>query len=382
MDSYKIYIAGIRDIQKDIDNIVDSYTKKSSVSTQLLYSLKSSINKFFKDAKCDNIIFTDNDKMFFGMCVVPNLTTAEVLDIISDDKPFIIKRYSIEMDSKLFDPRLGMSSEEITAIILHEIGHLVNTSAPVEKIRQALDVTMMETNETINIKNIKKSRELIVFGVKDSIRKVTSMFESKNKEEILADEFVIYCGYGEYLVSALKKIERAGFFINDNVPNKLVVLAWVMRLYGNLNERRVSAMYTLNKVKKTTGSVFIKRDIDNLSDSLKDSAILTEADSGDSRKKYKFKYDILRKYEDNYYEYALRLKSANVEDDALRLLREINTRISVIEEFLEEVELQESDRKRFTNLFHKYIDLREALSKKDIVKNKYVGLWVEYPEFE
>ena len=369
-------------ILRSWSEIKTAYSKNSKVSNILLNDLKSSINKFFKDGVCKNVILTDNDKMFFGMCVMPVVRMTDLEKILYSDEPFRIKEYYIEIDSKLLNPTLDLNEDELTAITLHEIGHLINTSVPIEKVRKSLDVYMMETNDNLTKSKLEKTGELILFAIKDSVRKVTSMFENQNKEEILADEFVIRCGYGEYLLSALRKIERNALLINKDVPNKFVVLTWVLRLYANFNERKVAALHTLKKVKKTTSSKLVANEIDFITNTLTKTPVTEAEETREiSRKNYKFKYDILRKYEDNYYEYALRLKSANVEEDALRLLREMNSRISVIEEFLDEVELTDPDRKRFTKLYNNYLELRDALGKKNIVKDRHLELWVEYPDF-
>lgn len=383
---YSIGNRYIRAVEDNLAKIKDYYCNKSrKVPTQLLDDLKYNLNKVFNDSKCTTVIFTDNtDKMFFGMCIMPIINSNELDKILLDDNPFRITHYGIEIDSKLLDPMLDLDPTELTAVILHEIGHLVNTPAPVENVRKELDVYLMKNRETLAISKAEQTRELIMFGLRDAIRKLSSMFENPNKEEIMADKFVISCGYGDMLLSALKKIQDKAFDLNKDVSNKLIVLTWVLRLYKNVGERRIAAIHTLNKAKKITGSAFVKNDIDDTINRLNKLDSVNEAEAiannQDARAKYRFKYDIMKKYENNYYELALRMKSANLEEDALRLLREINSRISVLEEFLEGSELTDYDRKRFTLLYDKYIDLREALSKKNIVKDRYIGLWVEYPE--
>lgn len=380
----KSTIKYINYITDSISDIKDIYNKTpANIPKSKLTDLKNSLNKFFNDAKCLEVIYTNNtDKMFFGMCVVPKIETNELLYILTEDNPIRIEKYYIEIDSKLLDPLLGLTDQEITACLLHEIGHLVNTSAPVDMVRKEIDVYLMDNGETISADSVIKHPTVMKFGVIDSIRKTTSMFENAKDEEILADQFVIECGYGDYLISAFKKIQSKALTLTKDVSNKFTALIWSFKLYNNINDRRIAANKTLNKIKKTTGSTSVKNFADVVIKDINKADTLNESNKDDPRAKYKFKYNILRKYEDDYYELALRLKSANIEVDALNLLRDINSRLSVIEEFLESVELQESDRKRFTALYDKYVLLREALSKKNIVKNKHMSLWVEYPDIQ
>ena len=45
-----------------------------SKSPQNLRALKDELNRFFKDSKCEEVIYTNNnDNAFFGMCVLPSM---------------------------------------------------------------------------------------------------------------------------------------------------------------------------------------------------------------------------------------------------------------------------------------------------------------------
>ena len=73
-----------------------------------LNKLRAELNKFFTEATCNSIFYTDNkDKLFFGMMVVPSLTDEQVGAIAlgdNDNKDLLrVKQYSIDIDSKLLD---------------------------------------------------------------------------------------------------------------------------------------------------------------------------------------------------------------------------------------------------------------------------------------
>src|SRR5574344_969576 len=88
-------------------------------SSSKLNLLKSELNRFFSKAKCRQIIYTNNtDKLFFGMRVYPDVTGDDVTNILEGDKTEMIEGYYIEMDSKLFNPMLGLDEKEYTAILL------------------------------------------------------------------------------------------------------------------------------------------------------------------------------------------------------------------------------------------------------------------------
>ena len=77
-----------------------SSTNHPTVS--VLNDLKRELNNLFTEAKCEEIIYTKNtDKLFFGACVTPILNNEETLEIVLGDDEFRIKKYFLELDSKL-----------------------------------------------------------------------------------------------------------------------------------------------------------------------------------------------------------------------------------------------------------------------------------------
>lgn len=364
------------------------------VPDQHLRALQNALNRNFTDATCTGVYYTHNpDKMFFGMCVMPKLDENEVKNIIVSDDPIRVTNYKLEIDSKLLDARIGLTNSELTAIVLHEVGHLVNNAAPIEEVRKEVDVFLAQAPD--DGKSFERKwfgpimTSLMGFGITDAIRKIASMFENPNKEEILADEYVIKCGYGDQLISALGKIQKRATMVNMETGHKFVALIWAIRVGANLEDRRIEASRTVKKLKTMSGSKLVKQNLEGLDHDLnvpnsfswKDESL--QENEGFNNKlaaaRYKYKHDVLRKYEDDYYEFAVRLKTVQGEDETLRLLRDVNMRLNVVEEFLNS-ELSEPDKKRFMLLQEKLIMLREEITKKNISRDRMLGLWVEYPD--
>ncbi|MCK9199342.1 MAG: M48 family metallopeptidase, partial [Bacilli bacterium] len=218
------------------------FALKTDQSSTRLNQLKTELNEFFKDSKCKDVIYTNNtDKLFFGMCVMPIVDGDTAVSILQSDKAERFNAYYLELDSRLFSPLLNLTSDELVAILLHEVGHIVNTPQPVEEVRNAVDIYLAKNKETLVISDSVHYREILAYGIKNSIRKLTSLFEYKD-EEIIADEFVVMCGYGPQLESAYSKIIKNTGRINRDVSNKLIVLQWTLRLYKNVKFERISAL--------------------------------------------------------------------------------------------------------------------------------------------
>ena len=86
----------------------------------------------------------------------------------------------------------------------------------------------------------------------------------------------------------------------------------------------------------------------------------------------------LRSIEADSYEYEMRIRNVEDEMEALQLLREINSRLSLVENYMSSPKLSKGDLERCQVMHNKFIMLREELSKKKIYKKKNYGLWYDY----
>ena len=370
----------------DFNNIM--YQIKDNPNHDNLNKLKKELNRFFKDSDCKGVIYTNNtDKLFFGMCVMPVIDGHQAVRILQSDDNERIKSYYIELDSRLFDPMIGLSSQELVAVLLHEVGHLVNDASPVERFRNDLDTYLAKNDETLVIADSIHYREILAYGIKDYLRRIGSIFEVPD-EELLADEFVYHCGYGKYLESAFKKIWKNHGKLNRDVNDKFMVLRWTLNLYKDVKHKRISAIRILNRGKSMDSSKLEVREKENVIRRLNridDEALLEAAVSEFKAKKGIFtnmKSKGLRALEDELYEFAVRIKTLNDEETALVMLRQVNYRMSLIDEYLRIENLSEDEKQRWFTLREDYSKIRMKILDKDIGKSKQYGLWIAYPEID
>lgn len=397
----------IRQIRYDFDDlemacaeIIDSDGKRG------LTNLKKELNRFFKDSNCKEILFTKSDTLFFGMCVYPQVTKELVVEILQDDKNVRFKEYSIEIDSKILNPMLGITPRELLAMVLHEVGHIVNDNGPVDEVRKVIALQLTKNGDSLNIPKTAQYYTIISYGIKDTVRKLTSMLFVYRDGEVLADEFVHMCGYGEDLNSIFNKICKSGMKINDRTANKLTALAWVLAVYKEIKIKRIPALKLLEKMHGISGSQLEKREMEIMSNAIRtidDSSVNECCDYTNTELYYVFneskteikqsKYAQLRKesaiknirkFEQDLYEYKMRIRHVVDEDDAYYLMRMINTRISVIEDFLDHERLSEQEHKRWWGLLEKYYSLREELANHTTYKYDYSGsiIVVNYPDIK
>jgi hypothetical protein len=369
-----------------------------------LNRLRTELNKFFPEATCNNVFYSDNkDKLFFGMAVVPSLTDEQVAAIAladGDDKDLLrVKQYSIDIDSKLLDS-LVLTDKELTAIVLHEVGHLVIDDSPAKIVQRNMDMYFKKNRTQMDANQLSYCPDVIRYGIEDAMVKAVSLWY--RDEEVAADSFVVACGYGPELETALNKIGTNAYSMakGANVP-KFIMLYWSLRVYKEVHLKRVAAVKTLDRAAAIEGSTLqknkmtylkkrlltyvapiaaVKGDIQNpISDvQLKEMAALTESFLVENKLFANLKTAGLRSIENDYYEYQMRLNNVEDELDALQLLREINNRMSALDNYLASPKISEGERKKYLQLYNGYFKLREILSKKKIWKKSQYGLYYNY----
>ena len=188
------------DLEMACAEIIDSDGRKG------LDKLKKELNNFFKDSTCKDILFTRSDTLFFGMCVYPQVDEELITEILQDEKKVRFSKYTIEIDSKVLHPTLNITAQELLAMVLHEVGHIVNDSGPVDEVRKAIALYLTKKGDALNIPKSAQYYTILSYGIKDTVRRMTSMLFIYKDGEVLADEFVHMCGYGNELNSIFEKI--------------------------------------------------------------------------------------------------------------------------------------------------------------------------------
>ena len=343
-----------------------------------LNDIRDSLNAIFGEDKVKQVIYTDNtDKVFFGLIVMPIIPAKDIIDIFLKNDHYVINQVYVELDSKMFNEMLNLSLDEITALVIREVGHMVADASPIETVKADIDNYLYQKNITIKLSDSIHYAELLSFGVRDAIRKTISIFEAPKGEQI--DQFDIDCEIDEDLKSAMKKIDDNGYNFNSEIDNKLIFLSWVLRLYRNVLEYRIAAIHTLKKTIELTPSILEKKECGNIITRLEridDDSLLTEATFLDDivqnlkRSAKTMKMQGIQKYEDDYYEIQFQVNNLETQDDAVLLLHQISSRMAVLDDLLSSEEMSKGDYAKWRDLYHRYNQLRSSIAKNKIYQNK------------
>lgn len=348
-------------------------------------TLKSELNKFFPKVKCMDVLYTENtDKLFFGMRVYPVINSEDIIDVLKDDKPLIINGYYVELDSKLFDPMLNLSERELTAMLLHEVGHIVYDTQTIDEVKKQVDMYLAASDDYLSDKYSKGYKEVLAYAMKDSIIKIGSIFSKVGNYEIIADAFVAACGYGPDLASAFRKISRSSIYLNKNVDNRLIAISWALRLKNEFNTSRLPAIKTLNKAKQLTSSKLEERELTYVSNSLNkmqdpiNESIIDDVKNRFSKKINDFKIKGIKAIKADAYEMNVRVRCATTQEDLLYIIRTLNTDIAILKDYLTE-DITKEEREDVMKTIQYMYEVRDIAAKQKVVQSDSL-IQVVYPE--
>lgn len=373
----------------DLLTIIDSL--KQDADPDVLRNFAYELNMFFRDVKCEGVLYTNNtDLDFFGVYVQPVLKEKDIYPLLVSDYTTTIEKYYVELDSKLFNPLLGLTNREILAIILHDIGSMINSSGPIDRAVKEIDLYLDTTNDVLRTTDNVNYVAILTFGLKDLLHKLTSIFTADLSSNVAIDDFIMSCGFINELNSAISKLKKFGYlnmFSEGGSPS--TIIAWTIRIYNDIKGQRIRTIRLLRKAASYTPVRLVKREMNHMITALSridDSSIL-ESVFDDVKLKYqsmtkKFTMSSIKDIEEDYYDYAVTLQNVNDEDDALLLLHKINSRMSVIDGILNDDNPQISDRERkaFVDLYQRYNQLRNDVVAKKVYKRNYRRIYVNYGE--
>ena len=187
----------------------NSHVIKNSLST-----LGSAITEALNKKVSANLVHTKKEN-FFGMAVTPDTSTVEkisyavanaegTVDTIKD----LWKKatsWRLDIDDALFKI---LSAEELTAVTLHEIGHIVDTDSVPTRLYNIVQFGLA-TNPVVQ-RAMVISKQVYSKFLSIPVNSACGMYYDKSsiRKEIKADNMAVVNGYKDALVSGMSKIEN------------------------------------------------------------------------------------------------------------------------------------------------------------------------------
>ena len=357
-----------------------------SNNQQDLIDIRNILNRFFKpDAECGNFYYTINtDKLPFGCVVMPSFNGMEIQNfIIAGENPSSINKYDVEIDSKMFD--YGLTDEEVAAIMLYNIYHMVKDLNPLNRVRAAIDLYLANYEKSIVVKSSVQYQAILALGLCDALVQFTSCLNlpAEIESDPFLDDIELNC-----FKEAIDKLYRQIPGCENEASRRpnLSMLHWALRLYDDVEKERIPAIHVMNRAKELTASqLYISKmnSVITAMNRIDTDLALTEAVTmifTESKKRGGFlanlKYSGLRDIENDLYEFQIRAKNAETEQEVMYALKQINARLAILEDYIRENQ-DDPDLDRWINVKMEYMEIRDQLAKKKLNKRQY-GIFVDY----
>ena len=370
-------------------NVITEDRSFDTESNSILKEIQETLEKIFPNKMCVDLQL--NHMSFgdipFGIIVNPILgTDEEVGKILFTDEDMIITVYMMEIDSNIL---FNLDAEEIAAYIVEEIFGITNREI-IPSFRALLDVTMYQTSKYLSSTSINSEMNMmpiIQFGIKDTIRRIGSLIY-KDEETIGANVFAKAFETTGILYSVVEKM-RSGFGAQEDTESKTNILNWVLNTLCDIDTMYNQIKETLETASKYTSSVLIKNDIDMV---LKQLEGFSANESTTSYRRSaimeslpfftKLKRNGLKQIEDDYYEFKVRTKNCDLQEDAIYILRQINYRLGILDDYVINADISDYERSKYTDLIYKFRDLREEVGKKAVKNKRNYGIFVDYDKLD
>ena len=380
----------LKDAYDDIEIAIQNI--KKDPKQEFILDLQNALNKFF-DAKCLRVLYTNNtDKLFFGIYAMPKIDAEQVIKIITGGEKYVIDQYYLELDSKLFQEDINLSSKEIAALLMHEVYNLVSDAAPCESVCKAIDAHLTKNNDVLKISDSIHYMELLSYGFRDAVRKFITIFDKKEVDDNpVMNDFFEWCGYERNIKSAFNKIVLNWYNYNKEINNKFIVLAWVLRVYKNVRDNRIPALMMIDRCKQLSPSKIEIKELDNIARRLNridDDALIESAGTPEHILYEEVKSSILpnkkmksvpEAMEDDLVKIAMEQQNAleNEPDAIPMLMANINSKLAYIQDYVENNQLTKEEFKQLDRMYKELTVKRDQLFKGDLYDTR-MKIYDEY----
>lgn len=176
--------------------------------------------------------------------------------------------WTIEIDNRILnDSIINLTSNELTAMILHEIGHTVYSNSIPQRVSRVMKFEFAKTS--LLIKRFTKApifNRLLSIPIIDSCSFRSPVNDSGIRNEIIADKFVVRLGYGSYLSSALKKLISTSNIDKRSSNDRMTELSvFSIETIQQLSDRNTALVkHNLNSMIDTTSATSLRNQLDKV----------------------------------------------------------------------------------------------------------------------
>ena len=256
-----------------------------------LKAISRTVHRIY-DINMEITIVNNTNNKFFGMVIYPNKTAMDsLLEVIlsGDNKKSSIratidvwsknKDWYMEIDSiLLYDRNLNSNPTELTAALIHEIGHIVYSNTIPQRITKVIKFELLKINYKLRtLCSNERMRGLFKLAIIEACVNKSYSYINKDSERD-ADRFVIKSGYADALNNLITKLIRAtgnsivDKSVNDMEKDVSIIVKWSIDNIGELQMRKTKLKQSIDVQILKTPSLFVKSILKTIKSSFIDSS--------------------------------------------------------------------------------------------------------------
>lgn len=408
-----------------IDSAFAAMKENKSKRTSAMRTIKSNLKSSFNKDIDISIIDSGKRDNFFIMSIYPEESTLDaVVDaIISGKDDEIIRKvwsetnkWIVEIDDRIITGSIvELTSKEITALLLHEIGHTVYSNSIPQRISKVMKLEYGRAN--IKLKELLKEKsfsQILRLPILHACEYDNYRTKANIKKELKADFFVVKMGYGDELETVLdkliaetntKQIEGIDKKSQDVYADMKSLTNFSLRTLEDFKERKDKvSRENMKKLMFANPSKYVQKCISSIEDvfiknanvdATRSEHAITEAFHGIAdkmieemyvREFFHFGGRNLKRLDPTDFNYiSIEKENIKTNDDKMLLISYINTKVDSINFYIACTEDKDNGfvvphtKEQLLEMRSKLEKIEDEVMKFQITRPEY-GLRINYPE--
>ena len=406
-------------IENAFGNIKKNKNKSANIAT-IRRCLKSSFSKEIEI----NIVENKDKNNFFIMSIYPDVSVIDqiVEAIVTEKNDDVIRKiwngankWIIEIDSRILDDSIvSVGEKELTALLLHEIGHMVYSNSIPQRISKVMRLEYARASiEVKKLLSDKFFRQLLRLPIIQGCLYDNYKTKSSIKSELKADFFVVKMGYADDLESVLnklimlsdtKKIKDIDKSSNDVYSDMKEITLFSLKTIEQFKDRKSSIVKSnLKKLLFSSPSEFVQKSIDEIQKTFFKSSEETSVTESAKMEFFEeranslieemyitefagFGTKRLKKIDQSEIDYIqLEKNDIKSNDDKMLLISYIYSKLDIINYYISIIDSGNgkirvpNSREELINMSRKLEKIKEEILDYRIPDTSY-GLFIQYPE--
>lgn len=381
------------------DYHIEEGSKLYSIN-QICEMIRKELNREFPDIYCSRVLYTPNtDKQMFGIYISPlvnvsnqSIYCCDILKGLYHDKysttpqnfePFKMQKYQLEIDGKILCGDV-LTAPELWAIIFNEIS-IYNSAKPINCLRAMIDTYITKSGIHVELDKVYDSSKTFMMACDITMHNLCSAFAKYGYDVSEPYQITAETLGTEVYKSAINKLKQSVEWHQPIADTTGLMISWYFKQYNWIHDNRTLEFVFRDAIESEASKLVrnlvkdaLEQNIDIIPSDKKYMASSIQESTKRRGMVWQMRRNGIKSIEEDLYEYTMRIRNIETEDDAIILMRQINSRMSILEDYLREEDIDDIDRKRWEECYKQYVNLRSELSKKTVYKRKQMGLWMDY----